>query len=136
MCSTNLMQMLYQFVLNYKTIIIAFVTIAGTKAFEKLNNLLMSTILLGNIKKLSPDVQTSLLEGFHATLNHWHPKMVCFSWLGTFCRYIHVVHWFLAKLSCNRAIWSGQERETNQNQLRITSGSLLYCYENLRHKRR
>lgn len=28
-----------------------------------------------------------LLEGFHSTLNQWHPKMICFSWLGTFCRY-------------------------------------------------
>lgn len=39
-------------------------------------------------KKLSADAQTSCLEGFHSTLNHWHPKMVCFSWLGTFCRHI------------------------------------------------
>jgi hypothetical protein len=26
------------------------------------------------------------LEGFHSTLNQWHPKMLCFSWLGTYCR--------------------------------------------------
>ena len=62
--------------------------VAGTSAFDKLNKLLMSSRLLGDIKKLSPDAQTSCLEGFHATLNHWHPKMVCFSWLGTFCKYI------------------------------------------------
>ena len=47
----------------------------------------MKTKLLNDIKKLSPDAQTSSLEGFHATLNHWHPKMICFSWLGTYCRF-------------------------------------------------
>jgi hypothetical protein len=31
--------------------------------------------------------KTSCLEGFHSTLNHWHPKMQHFSWLGTYCRY-------------------------------------------------
>lgn len=46
-----------------------------------------SMALVNDIKKLSADAQTSCLEGFHSTLNHWHPKMVCFSWLGTFCRY-------------------------------------------------
>lgn len=45
------------------------------------------TRLVNDIKKLSPDAQTSSLEGFHWTLNHFHPKMVCFSWLGTFCRW-------------------------------------------------
>lgn len=62
--------------------------VTGTSAFDKLNRLLMSSRLLGDIKKLSPDAQTSCLEGFQATLSDWHPKMVCFSPLGTFCRYI------------------------------------------------
>ena len=30
--------------------------------------------------------QTSSLEGFHATLNHWHSKMLSFSLMGTYCR--------------------------------------------------
>ena len=59
----------------------------GTKAYDKLNNLLTNVRLVNDIKKLSADAQTSCLEGFHSTLNHWHPKMVCFSWLGTFCRW-------------------------------------------------
>jgi len=58
----------------------------GTNAYNKLHKLLMNTGLISDIKKLSPDAQTSCLEGFHSTLNHWHPKMDCFSWLGTFSR--------------------------------------------------
>ncbi|KAK3742608.1 hypothetical protein QZH41_018324 [Actinostola sp. cb2023] len=48
----------------------------------------MNTRILNDIKRLSSDAQTSCLEGFHATLNHFHPKMLCFSWLGTYCRHI------------------------------------------------
>ena len=59
----------------------------GTAAYDKLTSILTAKLLLGDIKKLSPDAQTSCLEGFHATLNHWHPKMIGFSWLGSFCRY-------------------------------------------------
>jgi hypothetical protein len=40
--------------------------------------------LLSDIK--CSDAETSSLEGFHSTLNQWHPKMKCFSWLGTYCR--------------------------------------------------
>ena len=60
---------------------------SGTAAYDKLTSVLTTKQLLGDIKKLSSDAQTSCLEGFHATLNHWHPKMIGFSWLGTFCRY-------------------------------------------------
>ena len=65
-----------------------YLNFSGTKAYDKITSILASTRLLGDIKKLSPDTQTSCLEGFHATLNHWHPKMLHFSWLGTFCRYM------------------------------------------------
>jgi hypothetical protein len=58
----------------------------GTKAYDKLNGILMKKSVLKDISKLSPDAQTSALEGFHSTLNQWHPKMFCFSWLGTYCR--------------------------------------------------
>lgn len=58
----------------------------GTKGYGKLSSLLTNVCLVNDIKKLSADAQTSCLEGFHSTLNHWHPKLFCFSWLGTFCR--------------------------------------------------
>ena len=58
-----------------------------TKAYDKLNILLTNVRLINDIKKLSADAQISCLEGFHSTFNHWHPKMVYFSWLGTFSRF-------------------------------------------------
>lgn len=67
----------------------------GTAAYDKLTSLLSNKLLLKDIGKLSPDAQTSCLEGFHATLNHWHPKMTGFSWLGTFCRYHDYVWYYL-----------------------------------------
>ncbi|XP_028404061.1 uncharacterized protein LOC114526733 [Dendronephthya gigantea] len=58
----------------------------GTKEHEKMSTILLNKRILNDIQNLSPDTQTSCLEGFHATLNFWHPKMLCFSWMGTFCR--------------------------------------------------
>lgn len=60
----------------------------GTKAYEKIQDILMKTGILNDVKRLSPEAETSCLEGFHSTLNQWHPKMMCFSWLGTFCRHV------------------------------------------------
>ncbi|XP_028408641.1 uncharacterized protein LOC114531189 [Dendronephthya gigantea] len=60
----------------------------GTRAHDKLQAIIMKKTILKDVKKLSPDAQTSSLEGFHSTLNQWHPKMICFSWLGTYCRHI------------------------------------------------
>ena len=64
----------------------------GTKAYHKLNNLLTNVRLVNDIKKLSADAQTSCLQGFHSTLNHWHPKMVCFSWLGSLRHILASLH--------------------------------------------
>lgn len=63
----------------------------GTKPYQKLREVLSKPSLLKDIRKLSPVAQTSSLEGFHSVLNHWHPKMVCFSWLGTYCRCINLL---------------------------------------------
>ncbi|CAH3153273.1 unnamed protein product [Porites lobata] len=53
-----------------------------------MKQILMNTRLLNDIKKLSSEDQTSCLEGFHSTLNQFHPKMICFSRLGTYSRHI------------------------------------------------
>lgn len=58
----------------------------GTTAYDKLKGIILKKSILNDVKKLSSDAQTSTLEGFHSTLNQWHPKMICFSWLGTYCR--------------------------------------------------
>lgn len=58
----------------------------GSRAYEKLNLIINDTRLQNDIKRLSNNDQTSCLEGYHSTLNHWHPKMLHFSWMGTYCR--------------------------------------------------
>lgn len=58
--------------------------LTGTAAYDKLKALLTKKTLM------SPDAQTSCLEGFHATLNYWHPKLICYSWLGSPCRFVVV----------------------------------------------
>ncbi|XP_065066419.1 uncharacterized protein LOC135692259 isoform X2 [Rhopilema esculentum] len=60
----------------------------GSPAYDKLLSICQNKRILEDISKLSPDAQTSSLEAFHALLNHWHPKMICFSWMGTMCRHI------------------------------------------------
>ena len=60
--------------------------ISGTNVYNKMKQILMNTRILNDIKNLSSEDQTSCLEGFHSTLNQFHPKMLCFSWLGPYCR--------------------------------------------------
>ena len=55
-------------------------------AYTKLSAIVNKPSTLNDVKHLSSEAQTSNLEGFHSTLNQWHPKMTHFSWLGTFCR--------------------------------------------------
>ena len=75
-------------VLSFWQPCIYFIFVQGMTAYDRLNSLLTSTRLVNDIKQLSSDAQTSCLESLHATLNHWHPKMVCFLWLETFCRWV------------------------------------------------
>ena len=65
---------------------IYWILISGTNVYNKMKQVLMNTRLLNDVKRLSGEDQTSCLEGFHSTLNQFHPKMICFSWLGTYCR--------------------------------------------------
>ena len=69
--------------------------ILGTDAYDKLNAIVSNTRLVNDIKKMSPDTQTSALESYHAVLNFWHPKMLYFSWMGTKCRYATYKHCFI-----------------------------------------
>ena len=52
--------------------------ISGTNVYNKMKQVLMNTWLLNDVKKLSSEDQTSCLEGFHSTLNQFHPKMMFF----------------------------------------------------------
>ena len=59
----------------------------GSKPYEKLNAIVTKKSCINDVRNMSSEAQTSCLEGFHSTLNHWHPKVLSYSWMGTYCRY-------------------------------------------------
>ena len=61
---------------------------SGTKACEKLYDVICNKYLLADIKQLSPFQQTSGLESYHSVINHFAPKLLAFSYVGMHCRYI------------------------------------------------
>ena len=60
----------------------------GTKACEKLYDVICNAKLLEDIKKLSPHQQTSSLESYHSVINHFASKLPAFSYVGMKCRYL------------------------------------------------
>ena len=60
----------------------------GTKACEKLNDVICNAKLLADIMKLSPHQQTSCVESYHSVINHFAPKLLAFSYTGMHCRYV------------------------------------------------
>ena len=58
----------------------------GTKACEKLYDIICNARLLADIKKLSPKKQTSSLESYHSVVNHFAPKLLAFSYVGMHSR--------------------------------------------------
>ena len=60
--------------------------VLGSGPHEKLKSILLKTAVVNDVRNMSSEAQTSSLEGFHATVNFWHPKMLSFSWMGTYCR--------------------------------------------------
>ena len=59
---------------------------AGTKVCEKLQDLVSPRQMKKDIPKLSTGPQTAGLEGFHAIVNHFAPKMIGFSYHGMLSR--------------------------------------------------
>ncbi|KAK3107593.1 hypothetical protein FSP39_017919 [Pinctada imbricata] len=85
----------------------------GTKAYEKLQDIVTSRQLLKDIPRLSHgDLQTSAIEGYHSVINHFAPKMLSFSYHGMFCRLV------LAALHFNE--------NNNRSQATTVDGSLKY----------
>lgn len=72
------------FTCSYK---LSFYIYSGTKACEKLYEVICNKQLLVDIKQLSPFQQTSGLESYHSVINHFAPKLLAFSYVGMHCRY-------------------------------------------------
>lgn len=73
----------------------------GTDVYDKIVAICGKTQMLNDVKKLSPEVQTSHLEAFHSTLNQFHPKMTAYSYTGTYCRlYVVIFNIFLQYTIC------------------------------------
>ncbi|XP_046569471.1 uncharacterized protein LOC124277801 [Haliotis rubra] len=65
----------------------------GTKAAEKLGLLLEKPRLLKDVRKISPQYQTSAVESFHRVIINFAPKMVGFSYMGMLSRlYLSAMH--------------------------------------------
>ncbi|KAK0142910.1 hypothetical protein N1851_019148 [Merluccius polli] len=58
----------------------------GTKAAEKLHDIITNPTLVKDIKKMSSGHQTSSLESFHSVINQFAPKMKSFSYHGILSR--------------------------------------------------
>lgn len=54
----------------------------GTKVCEKLDDIINSTSLVNDVKKLSGGKQTSSLEAFHGVINHFAPNLLAYGYTG------------------------------------------------------
>lgn len=70
-------------------------TFSGTQCAEKLKEIGFSTMFVNDMKKISPDVQTSSLEAFHALILLFAPKTTAYSYLGMRTRYESVLVWYI-----------------------------------------
>jgi hypothetical protein len=65
----------------------------GSAPATKIAQILDSTWLRKDVKMLSPCMQTSSVESFHALINQYAPKMHAFSYEGMLCRiYLAALH--------------------------------------------
>ena len=61
---------------------------ADSVAFEKFDETLNKKALTRAVMNFSPLDQTSCLEAYHSVVNQFAPKMLHFSYLGMYCRYV------------------------------------------------
>ena len=54
--------------------------------FFELDKLVYDRNVIKDVRKLSPDFQTSLLEAYHSLVIRFVPKHTAFSYLGMRCR--------------------------------------------------
>ena len=53
--------------------------ITGSKACEKLEDVVLSKYLINDMRKLSSYHQTSSVESYHSMVNHFAPELLAFS---------------------------------------------------------
>ncbi|XP_065907620.1 uncharacterized protein [Dysidea avara] len=68
--------------------------IPGSKACEKVSDLITNKQLLADVRKLSSHHQTSSFESYHSVVNHFAPKLLAFSYVGIYCRLLIAVMHF------------------------------------------
>lgn len=59
---------------------------SGSVALYKVEKLLVNKRVLGDVRKLSSDHQTSSLEAFHSVVIRFAPKSVVYPYVGMMCR--------------------------------------------------
>ncbi|XP_026100436.1 uncharacterized protein LOC113071285 isoform X1 [Carassius auratus] len=85
----------------------------GSLAAVKLENIIMRTALLKDVRQLSPQHQTFSLEAYHSLILHFAPKHTGFSYLGMYSRLL------LAALHYNH--------NANRETARRSDGTEKYC---------
>ena len=80
-----------------------------TKACERLTDIITRKQLLRDVAKLSPQHQTSAVEGFHSLILKFAPKNLIFSYKSMLCRlYLAILHFNENANRCNRVNAAGE----------------------------
>ena len=114
--------------------------IIGSKAYEKLSDILLNKRLYNDLEKLSPVYhtssleayhsivnQTSSLEAYHSVVNHFAPKLLAFSYTGIYCRCIVFVIYALDILHVSYI--KGYYRRFSKNSASLIIRHLLHYNE-------
>ncbi|KAK7939668.1 hypothetical protein WMY93_002994 [Mugilogobius chulae] len=88
---------------------------SGTVALYKVEKLLVNKRVLGDVKKLSSDYQTSSLEAFHSVIIRFAPKSVVYPFVGMMCRL------YLAGMHFNENVKRQQATSKGQAYSKICS---------------
>ncbi len=59
---------------------------SDTKASDKISSIIQNKRFCGDVKKLSPQYQTSSCEAFHNVMIHYAPKSTAFTYNGMLAR--------------------------------------------------
>ena len=97
------------------------IIIAGSKAFEQLNDVMSSKHLLQDISKLSPLKQTSSLESFCSVINHFIPS--CWPFLTLEYIVGNEPVWCTTLLICYRLLFAAMHFNENFGRAQATTKS-------------